>query len=143
MAIKIDGLADAVAEALTDYEEETEEKVTALIDRKTDEVLKALKNSPELKKLNGTGKYAKSFYKKTVKKGKGYKWNKVANKKYRIGHLLEEGHEIFTGKTKAYSNTGKSQTRTKGGRTRSFPHYKEAGKLLDNFEEEMAKELEK
>jgi len=143
MPIKIDGLADAIAEALTDYAEDTEERVTALIDKKTDEVLNALKNSPALKKLNGTGEYAKSFYKKTVKQGKGYKWNKVANKKFRIGHLLEDGHERFTGKTKAYSNTGKSQTRTKGGRTRSFPHYKDAEKLLDNFTEEMAKELEK
>ena len=143
MEIKIDGLADAISEVLADYAEETEERVEQLIDKKTDAVLSKLRNSPALKLLNGTGEYARSFYKKTVKKGQGFKWNKVANKKYRIGHLLEDGHNIFTGTTKTYSTTGKKQTRTKGGRTRSFPHWGEAGKLLENFDEEMAKEFER
>lgn len=145
MPIDIDMLSKAVVGVLDDYLEETEERVTSLIDRKTKAVTKTVKNAPALKKLNGTGEYRKSFYARTFKKGSGYYVKRISNKEphYRKAHLLEDGHEIFTGKTKAYKNTGKSQTRTKGGRTRSFPHWIEGEKLLDNFTEEMAKELEK
>ena len=85
-----------------------------VIDEVTKEVLNNLKNNPVIPKK--TGEYSKSFYKRKLAQGKGYKRNLIASKKYQLTHLLENSH----------------LTRS-GTRTRAFPHWKQAQEIADTL----------
>ncbi len=111
-------LADLIAKDIEGFYEETDAKMQDIIDQVTKEALAELKNNPNIPKR--TGKYAKSFYKKTLAKGRGYKRNAIGNKVYRLTHLLEDGHLTSNGK-----------------RTRAFPHWKDAEEFVDKRIEEL------
>ena len=68
MDIKVDDLARLIAKELEDYSEEIEEIVKETIEEVAKDTLNSLKNDPVVKSLDGTGKYAKSFYIKKKKK---------------------------------------------------------------------------
>lgn len=121
--IKVDELSDAIMNALMNYADDIEEKTKAAIDKKTNEVIRSLRNNPSVP--TSTGVYKKGFQKKTVAEGKGYKRNRISNKKYQITHLLERGH----------------LTRNGTSRSRAFPHWKSAQAEVDKFTEELRKEL--
>ena len=121
--IKVDELSDTIMNALMNYADDIEEKTKAAIDKKTNEVIRSLKNNPSVP--TSTGVYKKGFQKKTVAEGKGYKRNRISNKKYQITHLLERGH----------------LTRNGTSRSRAFPHWKSAQAEVDKFTEELRKEL--
>lgn len=136
--IKVDELSDAIMNALMNYADDIEEKTKAAIDKKTNEVIRSLRRHPNVLKLkDGTGyrmtknglkyvgNYKKGFIKRTVYEGKGYKINRISNKKYRIIHLLEDRH----------------LTRNGTSRSRAFPHWKSAQAEVDKFTEELRKEL--
>ena len=130
MNVKVDDLARLIAKELEDYSEEVEEIVKETIEKVAKDALNSLKNDPEVKSLDGTGEYAKSFYinnlYKTRGKNKGYHKLVLHNKKYRIGHLLEFGH-----------------AKQNGGRTRSFPHWANAQKIADTLEDRIKEAIEK
>ena len=130
MDIKVDDLARLIAKELEDYSEEIEEIVKETIEEVAKDALNSLKNDPVVKSLDGTGKYAKSFYiknqYKTRGKNKGFHKLVVHNKKYRIGHLLEYGH-----------------AKQNGGRTRAYPHWDKAQKIADTLDERIKEAIEK
>ena len=70
--------------------------------------------------------YKKSF---AIKKGKDGEYT-IYNKKYRLTHLLENGHDIYANGV----NTGK--------RTRAFPHWKQANDKAQGLVAEIKKRLE-
>lgn len=115
----INQLSQLIEDALFEYSEEVEEEMDEEIDRLADAVVENLEGNPVLKNLKGTGKYRKSFFCKTVAKGKGFKRKVVANKKYQLTHLLERSHLTRNGVT----------------RTRAFPHWETAQKKLDELSE--------
>lgn len=123
--INVDELSKAVASALQNYSVEVEETVKEAIDNKTNEVIKNLKNNPIIPKRSGA--YKKGFRKRTVIEKKGYKQNRISNKKYQLTHLLERPH----------------LTRNGTKRTRGFPHWAPAQEEVNRFEEEIVKELQK
>ncbi len=115
----INQLSQLIEEALTEFSEEKEEELAEEIDRLSDAVVENLENNPVLKGLKGTGKYRKSFFVKTLAKGKGFKRNVIANKKHQLTHLLERSHLTRNGVT----------------RTRAFPHWETAQKKLEELSE--------
>lgn len=121
MSLNINSLADMIEKELCEYSEETDNAMAEGIDRISYTVCNSLKNHPVLSKLKGTGKYKKGFYVKKLARRQGYKLNAVANKKYRLTHLLERSH----------------LTRNGVSRTRAFPHWEDAQKKLEELTEEM------
>lgn len=119
MNVDITELSQLIEKELTEYSEEVEQELDEEINRISDAVVENLQNNPVLKKLKGTGKYRKSFYWKVYAKGKGYKRNVVANKKYQLTHLLERSHLTRNGTT----------------RTRAFPHWEDAQRYLEKLAE--------
>lgn len=117
MSIGVDDLSSAIMEELESYSEEVEDTIDKDIDRISKILVDELKNNPKIPKR--TGDYKKSFYTKTVAKGRGYKRKVVANKKYQLTHLLEEDHPM-----------------PQGGRSRAFPHWKTAEERLEELMEE-------
>lgn len=130
MNVTVDELARAIAKELEDYSEEIEEIVKETIEEVAKEALNSLKNDSTVKSLDGTGKYAKSFYinnqYKARGKNKGFYKLVIHNKKYRIGHLLEYGH-----------------AKQNGGRTRAFPHWDKAQRIADTLDSRIKEAIEK
>lgn len=122
MSIGIDDLARLIAQELEVYSEDVETVVRETIDVVSKEALECLKNSPEVKKLKGEGKYKKGFFikneYKASGKNKGFYKLKIANKEYQLTHLLEKGH-----------------AKQNGGRTKAFPHWIEAQKTADTLQD--------
>ena len=120
--VNVDDLADIIAEELESYTEEVDSIMQDEIDDLSKEVVKNLRNNSVIPE--DTGEYRKSFYIKKEAQGKGYKRNRIANKKHQLTHLLEDGHLTSNGK-----------------RTRAFPHWKEAQELADTLPERLEKKL--
>lgn len=116
----ITDLASAVMKELNEYSEEVEEKVKKNIDSMADRLLEKLKTVGDYKNISG--KYRKSFYKKTLAEGKGYKRVVLASKDYRKTHLLENGHVM-----------------RQGGRSKAYPHWAEAEAILKAEYEDVVK----
>lgn len=101
--ITVDNLSDAIVEYITKYSEDVAKMATEEVDKIAKEIKNDLKNNPNIPVK--TGGYKKGFYVKKIKDGDVV----IANRKYQLTHLLEHGHA----------------TRN-GGRTRAFPHWKDA-----------------
>lgn len=117
--ISIDDLADTIFEELTNYKQEVDDKMQSEIDKMSKDVLNLLKTHPNIPER--TGKYKKYFAIKKLAQGQGYKKTNIYNKHYRLTHLLEDGH----------------LTRNGTGRTRKFPHWKDAQALADELPKRM------
>jgi hypothetical protein len=130
MDVTVDQLANLIAKELEEYSVEIEEVLKQTIEAVAAEALDSLKHDPMIKRLDGTGEYAKSFYikdqYKVRGKNKGFYKLVIHNKKYRIAHLLEYGH-----------------AKIKGGRTRAFPHWSNAQKIADTLEDRIKEAIEK
>lgn len=116
----IDELSQLIAKELQEYSEEVDESLQLCVDEVTEEAYMDLSTNPIIPKKSG--KYAKSFYIKKVAAGKGFKRNRIGNKKPQLTHLLERGHI----------------TRN-GGRTKSYPHWEHAQKIADTLPERFEK----
>ena len=117
-------IAKAIENELTGYTEEIEEIVDAEIDKISMDVVDDLKNNSNIP-VN-TGKYKKSFYAKLKSKGRGYNIVIVCNKKYRLTHLLEKGHI----------------TRN-GGRTKAYPHWKQAETVANRLYQRLRERIKR
>lgn len=128
--VSIDQLTSLIAKELEDYYDGVEEKVEKVIRQTAKDAMQAVKDSPGLKKVSdATGDYKKGFYVKNVYgakgKDKGIFKMRVANKKYRIGHLLEKGHLL-----------------RQGGRAKAFEHWADGQSVADELPERIKEALE-
>lgn len=123
--IEINDLASAIAKELTQYSKEAENAVKDEIDKLSKELVKDLKKDKNIPKR--TGKYKKSFYVKKLSEGKGRKKVVIANKIYRLTHLLEKGHVNFYG----------------GMRTKAYPHWIHAQRKANELPERIERRLSK
>lgn len=85
------------------------------------EALQKLRNHPNIPVR--TGDYARGFFLKKKSSGTYFGY-KLKNKKYRITHLLEHGH-----------------AKRGGGRTRAFPHWKDAQKIVDELPDRLKRRI--
>lgn len=118
----IGSFAEMILHELAEYSEEVDSIMQKRIEKKSKEICNMLKTHPNIP-VN-TGEYKKGFKIKKAAQGTGYKRNIIYNKKGQITQLLERGHA----------------TRN-GGRTKAYPHWKDAQKMADELYEEMMKEL--
>ncbi len=120
--VTVEQLADLIAKSLGEYAENIEEAIEKTIVEVGEEAVENLKNNPNVPEQ--TGGYKEGFYTKNIYKGrgktKGFHKIVVANKKYRLTHLLEYGHA----------------TRN-GGRTKAYPHWRDAQKVADTLPDRM------
>lgn len=119
--------ANLIAKSLGEYAENIEEAIEKTIVEVGEESTENLKNNPNVPEQ--TGEYKDGFYTKNIYKGRGKKKGShkiiVANKKYRLTHLLENGHA----------------TRN-GGRTKVYPHWRDAQKVADTLPERIEEAIE-
>ena len=125
--VTVDEFAKLITKSLEDYKEGVEEIIENVIHEVAEDTLEDLESNPNVPEQ--TGDYHKGFYLKNIYKGRGKKKGKhkivVANKKYQIGHLLENGHATRNGK-----------------RTKAFPHWVDAQKVADTLPERLKEALE-
>ena len=114
--------AEEISAILEDYAEETANKIQDVIDEVSKEALDSLKSNPNIPVR--TGKYRKGFYIKKRKKKDGSKYI-IANRQYRLTHLLEKGHSINGGT----------------GRTEAHPHWKQAQAIVDTIPDKIKEAL--
>ena len=127
MDVTVDQFARLIARSLEDFGEEVEDKIEQAVNYVAEDTLKDLQDNPIIPERSGD--YAKGFYIKNVYKGrgknKGFHKIIVANKKYRVGHLLENGH----------------LTRN-GGRTRAYPHWRQAQEIANTLPDKIMEVFE-
>lgn len=116
--IDIDQLASEIAESLSEYSKEVVEKVDISSERAAKETVKNLKATSPKK----TGKYSKSWKKKTEKQPAQPNNHIIYNQEGWKTHLLENGH-----------------AKRGGGRVEGIPHIKPAEQQVI---EEFTKEVE-
>ena len=95
MKVKADGMAQAVAKTLKEYEGATIDNMKKAVDKTAKQAVKELKSSSPVR----TGAYSKSWAAKRTKQSNAWAYEKtVFNKKhYRLTHLLEKGHKKVNG----------------------------------------------
>ena len=96
MAVKMDGLAAAIADALEEFQEETMQDVKSSVKDSAKVCVRELEeNSPEL-----TGDYGKGWRERVAYESQLDIRVQVYNKTdYQLTHLLEDGHEKVNGGT--------------------------------------------
>ena len=100
--VSIDGLADAVMEELTEYNNLAQETMKKAVTKAGQTDRKEIRGGAPVK----TGKYAKSWTtKKTKESSTRLEVTVYSPSRYMLAHLLEHGH-----------------AKRNGGRTRAFPH---------------------
>ena len=125
--VAIDGLNDAIQNALHDYGEDAEDAVKDTVKEVSKKTRDIVKSNAPVRKTNG-GDYKKSISDRQVKNQKG-EYIKIVYSKaphYRLTHLLEHGHLTRNGMKK----------------TRAFPHFKLGDDYInENFENKLASKL--
>lgn len=114
----VDDLTRLIVSELEEYTKDIDESMQKEIDDLAKEVKKDLESNSNVPEL--TGDYKRGFYIKKNAQGMGYKRVTVANKKYQLTHLLENGHALIN-----------------GGRTKSFKHWESAQIIADTLPERM------
>jgi len=120
--IEIDELSNEIANILSNYNEDVEKTVEDELKRTAQELKRDIENNPNIPVSSMETKHYKKQF--AIKKN-GYGGYTLYNKKYQLTHLLEYGH--------ATSN---------GGRTRAFPHWKQADEKAQNLFNTLKQRLE-
>ena len=120
----VDDLAKLIAHEMEQYSEDVDDIMQKEIDKISKEIVNDLKNNPIIPEK--TGDYKKKFYAKKLGQGKGYKRVLIANRKAWLTHLLEHGHAIKT-----------------GGRTKEYPHWKNAQEKADTLVDRLKEAIKK
>lgn len=97
--VSIDGLSNAVASALKEYENVTKDVIEAAVDKTAKETVAQIKSKAG-SEFGGSGKYAKSWTSKKQPGLSGRAYGRVIFAKppyHRIAHLLEKGHAKVNG----------------------------------------------
>lgn len=125
--IEIDELSKFLQQDFLDYAGEVNKIVESECKEMANKLKTELSNDSSIPQSTSRQKhYKKSF---AIKKGKDGEYT-IYNKKYRLTHLLENGHDIYANGV----NTGK--------RTRAFPHWKQANDKAQGLVAEIKKRLE-
>lgn len=112
--IKIDDLSNAIMELGNEISKEVEKNLDTELKRIAKETAESLKNDSTIpQRTESEESYKKMFYVKKTETG-----YVIANKKYQLTHLLENGHDIV--------KNGETV-----GRARAFPHWDRAQKKVD------------
>ncbi len=115
----VDNLGDVIAKELQLYCADTQIMVAGAVDKRADELVKALKADSPKK----SGDYAKDWTSKVETNNFSYYKRRIHNKKhYRLTHLLEKGHAL-----------------RQGGRTKAVPHI---GPDSERIQAEFVKDVE-
>lgn len=117
----INGLADAIMDAMLEYTEEVEDTIPQIVDNTVDSLIIEIKNTAPKR----TGLYAKDWTARKLGENtrtkEGYAKLVCNPKRYSIAHLLEYGH-----------------AKRNGGRVSGKPHIRPAcDKLLPEFEKKI------
>lgn len=113
--IKVEELAEAIIEFSGEIAEEVGENLNTELKKIAKETADSLKNDSNIpQRTKDEESYKRLFYVKKTELG-----YVVANKKYQLTHLLENGHDIV--------RNGETV-----GRARSFPHWDRAQKKVDS-----------
>lgn len=111
MKVNLDGLADAILDALTEEEQRIAEVTKAEVRTVTAEAVTELRSSAPRR----TGDYARSWRQRTEFESKSDIRTRIYNDKhYQLTHLLEFGHAIRNGTGRVY------------GRVDAYPHVAQA-----------------
>ena len=123
--VPIDSLASELQRVLTTFANDVESEVNDIQEEVADDAVKKLKTTSPV----GTGKW-KGHYKNGWGKEKVDGKTVVRNKKYRLTHLLEKGHDIIiAGKSKGFAP--------------AQPHIKPVEEWVqDEFEDRIKKKIE-
>lgn len=123
MNIKIDYLADAIQEELSNYQEEITEQQKRAVDIVAKEVNETIKNHVTFTQRSGdyvkAFRVAKTYEDLHCKKKTWY----VKDPEYRLTHLLENGHAL-----------------PQGGRARAYPHIKYGEEIAEERMMELSEE---
>lgn len=122
--IKAEDFESALRLALEEERENVERISAEEIEKVATETVELLRNHPKIPQR--TGKYKKSFTLKKISRKQSGTYYRVyaAGKQYRLTHLLEYGHA----------------TRN-GGRTKAFPHWKDAQEFVQKLPERLKRRL--
>ena len=113
--IKVEELAEAIIEFSGEIAEEVGENLNTELKKIAKETADSLKNDSNIpQRTKDEESYKRLFYVKKTELG-----YVVANKKYQLTHLLENGHDIV--------RNGETV-----GRARAFPHWDRAQKKVDS-----------
>lgn len=113
--IKVEELAEAIIELSGEIAEEVGENLNTELKKIAKETADSLKNDSNIpQRTKDEESYKRLFYVKKTELG-----YVVANKKYQLTHLLENGHDIV--------RNGETV-----GRARAFPHWDRAQKKVDS-----------
>lgn len=114
-AIKVDELSDAIIELTGEISKEVEKNLDAELKKIAKETAESLKNDATIpQRTKDERSYKNLFYVKKTETG-----YVIANKKYQLTHLLENGHDVV--------KNGQTV-----GRARAFPHWARAQKKVDS-----------
>lgn len=122
--ILVDELANNILNELNSYSKEVEKELKDIITVYSQDIVKSLKNDKNIP--TRTGKYRKNFFAKKLDDRQGSIKVIIANKIYKLTHLLENGHITSNGK-----------------RTKEYPHWKTQQEKLDLIVQKLKKRLEK
>ena len=120
--VKIDQLADAVAEELEEYSRLAADDMKAAVKEAGKTVKEQIKDTAPVQ----TGRYAKSWTSRvTAESSTGIEVTVYSPSRYMLAHLLEHGH-----------------AKRGGGRTRAFPHIAPAEEFaVEKLEADIQKAL--